>query len=241
VLRHRRVRRFLSEDHFSVDGTLIEAWASMKSVRAKDGSDEPPGPGRNGERNFHGTRPHNDTHASTTDPEARLYRKGRGKEAKLSFMGHTLMENKSGLIVQAVVTPASGTAEREAAIGMINRQSPGSTRRLTLGTDKGYDAQSFTKELRQMHVTPHIARNDCVTKTGKRRRSSIDGRTTRHRGYEISQRIRKRIEEPFGWGKSIGGLKRPRFRGLAKLTHHFTLTMAAYNLIRLPRLLGEAA
>jgi len=241
VLSHRRVRRFLSNDHFSVDGTLIEAWASMKSVRAKDGSDKPPGPGRNGGKDFRGLKPRNDTHASTSDPEARLYRKGRGRETKLSFMGHTLMENRSGLIVQATVTPATGRAEREAAIDMINRHAPGSMRRLTLGADKGYDARSFIADLRAMEVTPHIARNDAETKTGKRRRSAVDGRTTRHPGYAASQRIRKRIEEPFGWGKSIGGLRRPKFRGLAKLAHRFTLTMTAYNLIRLPRLFAEAA
>lgn len=241
VLHHKRVRRFLSNDHFSVDGTLIEAWASMKSVRAKDGSDEPPGPGRNGERNFHGVRRRNDTHASTTGPQARLYKKGRGKEGKLSFMGHTLMENKSGLIVQAMVTTATGTAEREAAIRMIDRHSPGSRRRLTLAADKGYDARSFINNLRRMEVTPHIARNDAVTKLGKRRRSAVDGRTTRHPGYTVSQRARKRIEEPFGWGKTIGGLRRPPFRGLAKLAHHFTLTMTAYNLIRLPRLFAQGA
>lgn len=240
VLRHPRVKRFLSDEHFSVDGTLIEAWASMKSFRAKDGSDEPPGPGRNGEQNFRGQPRKNDTHASTTDPDAKLFRKGNGREAKLCFMGHVLMENRSGLIVQAALTQANGRAEREAAITMIERHAPGS-RPLTLGADKGYDAQAFAAELRAMNVTPHIARHDAVTKTGKRRRSSVDGRTTRHPGYAASQRIRKRIEEPFGWAKTIAGLAKTKFRGIRRVAHQFTFAMAAYNLIRLPRLLAEAA
>ncbi|MEL7088365.1 MAG: IS5 family transposase [Planctomycetota bacterium] len=239
VLRHKKVRRFLSNEHFSVDGTLVEAWASMKSVRAKDGSDEPPGPGRNGEADFHGKSRKNDTHASTTDPAAKLFKKGNGKEAKLCFIGHALMENRSGLIVQAHLTQASGTAEREAAVDMINRHSPGSTRRLTLGADKGYDAKPFATELRRMEVTPHIARHDAVTRTGKRRRSSIDGRTTRHPGYAASQRVRKRIEEAFGWAKMIAGLGKTKFRGVKRVGFQFTFVMAAYNLIRLPRLLAE--
>ncbi|MEL6372447.1 MAG: IS5 family transposase [Pseudomonadota bacterium] len=241
VLRHPKVNRFLSDEHFSVDGTLIEAWASMKSFRAKDGSDEPPGPGRNGEQNFRGQPRKNDTHASTTDPDAKLFKKGYGREAKLCFMGHVLMENRSGLIVQATLTEANGRAEREAAIGMIERHSPGSTRRLTLGADKGYDARPFAADLRAMNVTPHIARHDAVTKTGKRRRSSVDGRTTRHPGYQASQRIRKRIEEPFGWAKTIAGLAKTKFRGIPRVDHQFTFAMAAYNLIRLPRLLAGAA
>ena len=174
VLRHAKVGRFLSDDHFSADGTLIAAWASLKSLRAEDGSDEPPSPGRNGERDFQGESRANDTHESTTGPEAKLYRKGNGQAATLCFMGHALMENRNGLVVQAHLTQASGTAEREAAILMIDRQSPGSTRRITLGADKGYDAASFAGDLRQMAVTPHIARNDAVTKTGKRRRTLID-------------------------------------------------------------------
>lgn len=240
VLRHREVKRFLSDDHFSVDGTLVEAWASLKSFRAKNGGDEPPSPGRNGERNFHGEKRANATHESTTDPDAKLYRKGNGQPAKLCFMGHALMENKSGLVVQAHLGQASGTAEREAAIRMINRQSPGSSRRITLGADKGYDAASFVGELRQMTVTPHIARNGAVTKTGKRRRSAIDARTTRHPGYAVSQRIRKRIEEAFGWAKTVGGLAKTKLRGTTRVAFKFTLTMAAYNLIRLPRLLAAA-
>jgi transposase len=240
VLRHPKVKRFLSDDHFSVDGTLVEAWASMKSFRAKDGSDEPPSPGRNGERDFHGEKRANDTHESKTDPDAKLFKKSAGKESKLCFMGHALMENSNGLVVQAHLTPASGTAEREAAIHMLNKQSPGSSRRITLGADKGYDAASFVGDLRKMAVTPHVARNDAVTKTGKRRRSAIDARTTRHPGYAVSLRVRKRIEEVFGWAKTVAGLGRTRLRGTKRVAFKFTFTMAAYNLIRLPRLLATA-
>jgi transposase len=240
VLRHPKVKRFLSDDHFSVDGTLVEAWASMKSFRAKDGSDEPPSPGRNGERDFHGEKRANDTHESKTDPDAKLFKKSAGKEFKLCFMGHALMENSNGLVVQAHLTPASGTAEREAAIHMLNKQSPGSSRRITLGADKGYDAASFVGDLRKMAVTPHVARNDAVTKTGKRRRSAIDARTTRHPGYAVSLRVRKRIEEVFGWAKTVAGLGRTRLRGTKRVAFKFTFTMAAYNLIRLPRLLATA-
>lgn len=240
VLRHPKVKRFLSDDHFSVDGTLVEAWASLKSFRAKDGGDEPPAPGRNGERDFHGEKRANDTHESTTDPDAKLFRKGNGQPAKLCFMGHALMENRSGLVVQAHLSQASGTAEREAAIHMVNRQSPGSSRRITLGADKGYDAASFVGDLRQMAVTPHIAKNNAVTKTGKRRRSAIDARTTRHPGYEVSQRVRKRIEEAFGWAKTVGGLAKTKLRGTKRVAFKFTFTMAAYNLIRMPRLLEAA-
>jgi transposase len=238
VLRHRKVKQFLSDDHFSVDGTLVEAWASLKSFRAKDGSDEPPSAGRNGERDFHGEKRKNDTHESTTDPDAKLFRKGDGQPAKLCFIGHALMENRSGLVVQADLGQASGTAEREAAIRMINRQSPGSARRITLGADKAYDAAAFVEELRQMVVTPHIARNDAVTKSGKRRRSAVDARTTRHAGYAISQRVRKRVEEVFGWAKTVAGLAKTKLRGTERNAFKFTFTMAAYNLIRMPRLLA---
>jgi transposase len=186
---------------------------------------------RNAEVDFHGQKRSNATHVSTTDAEARLYRKGRGKEARLSYLGHTLMENRSGLIVEASVTAASGYAEREAALAMIERHRPG-RRRLTLGADKGYDAAGFVNDLRAVAVTPHIAQNNTS------RRSAIDGRTTRHPGYAVSQQKRKRIEEPFGWGKTIGGLARPMLRGAAHLGFKFTLTMAAYNLIRLPKLLA---
>jgi transposase len=234
LLNHKEVRALLSDEHFSVDGTQIAAWASMKSFVAKDGSGEPPSPGRNGERDFHGEKRSNATHASTTDPEAQLYRKGRGKEAKLSFMGHTLMENRSGLIVAATLTQATGTAERKAAEEMIVRHSPGA-RRITLGADKGYDAAAFVADMRALNVTPHIAQNISG------RRSAVDARTTRHAGYAVSQRKRKRIEEPFGWGKTIGGLARPMLRGVKKLGFKFTLTMAGYNLIRLPKLIAAQA
>jgi transposase len=234
LVNHKKLRGLLSDEHFSVDGTQIAAWASMKSFRAKDGSSDPPGPGRNGERDFHGEKPANATHASTTDPEAKLYRKGHGKEAKLSFMGNTLMENRSGLIVAATLTQASGTAERKAAEEMIVRHSPGA-RRITLGADKGYDAAAFVANLRALNVTPHIAQNNTA------RRSAVDARTTRHPGYAVSQQKRKRIEEPFGWGKTIGGLARPMLRGAKKLGFKFTLTMASYNLIRLPRLVEAPA
>ena len=240
VLRHPKVKRFLSDDHFSVDATLVEAWASLKSFRAKDGSDEPPAPGRNGERDFHGERRKNDTHESMTDPDAKLYRKGSGQPAKLSYMGHALMENRSGLIVQATLTQASGTAERETALAMLDRHAPGQ-RRLTLGADKAYDARGFTADLRLMCVTPHIARNDTVDKHGRQRPSSIDGRTTRHPGYAVSQRARKRIEEAFGWIKTIAGCAKAKLRGTHRLAFRFTLAMAAYNLVRMPRLLAEAA
>jgi len=234
LMEHRELRGLLSDEHFSVDGTQIAAWASMKSFKAKDGSSDPPGSGRNGERDFHGEKRSNATHASSTDPEAQLYRKGRGKEAKLSFMGHVLMENRSGLIVAATLTKATGTAEREAAEAMIVRHSPGA-RRITLGADKGYDAAAFVADMRGLNVTPHIAQNVSG------RRSAIDARTTRHGGYLVSQQKRKRIEEPFGWGKTIGGLARPMLRGVKKLGFKFTLTMAGYNLIRLPKLIEATA
>ncbi len=231
LLNHKEVRGLLSDEHFSVDGTQVAAWASMKSFRAKDGSDEPPSAGRNGERDFHGERRSNRTHASTTDPEARLYRKGKGKEAKLSYIGNALTENRHGLVVEAELGPASGTIEREAAQAMIVRHSPGS-QRLTLGADKAYDVRAFVDDLRELNVTPHIAQNTT------NRSSAIDARTTRQPGYVISQQKRKRTEEPFGWAKTIGGFARPMLRGAQRLRFKFTLTMAAYDLIRLPKLLG---
>ena len=232
VLADAKVKRLLSSEHFSVDGTLIEAWASMKSFRLKDGSGEPPAPGRNGERDFHGETRSNDTHASTTDPEARLLRKSAGREAKLCFMGHALMENRSGLIVDACLTQADGHAERVAALAMIEPRAdrPG---RITLGADKGYDAEDFVNELRSMNVAPHVA--------AKTRSSAIDGRTTRHAGYRASQITRKRIEEAFGWAKAAAGFARARHRGLARVGWQFTLAMAAYDLIRLPKLLTSTS
>jgi transposase len=236
VLAHPRVKRLLSTDHFSVDGTLIEAWASMKSFKPKDGSDEPPadGDGRNREADFHGEKRSNDTHASTTDPEARLYRKGPGKEAKLCFMGHALMENRNGLVVDACLTPADGRAERVAALHMIEPHAD-RPQAITLGADKAYDAEDFLNELRSMKVTPHVAQNTSG------RSSAIDGRTTRHAGYAVSQRIRKRIEEAFGWIKMVAGLEQTKFRGCDRVGWAFSFAATAYNLKRLPKLLAASA
>jgi IS5 family transposase len=234
VLAQPRVRKLLSTEHFSVDGTLIEAWASIKSVKPKDGSGGPPaaGGGRNREADFHGQQRSNATHGSSTDPEARLYKKGAGKEAKLCFMGHGLMENRHGLLVDACLTQADGHAERVAALHMIEPHAdrPGA---ITLGADKGYDAEDFVNELRSMQVTPHVAQN----RSG--RRSAIDGRTSRHAGYGVSLRIRKRIEEAFGWIKTIAGQRKTRFRGRDRVGWAFTFAAAAYNLVRLPKLMAE--
>ena len=230
-------RNLLSDDHFSVDGTLIEAWASIKSFRPRDGGDEPPGPGRNGERDFHGEKRSNATHASTTDPDAKLYRKGDGQPARLAYMGHLLMENRNGLVVGACLTQATGTAEREAALALLAAHRRG-RRRVTLGADKAYDVAAFVTALRQRRITPHIAIDGHLTKTGRRRRTLIDGRTTRHPGYATSQRIRKRIEESFGWIKTTATLHKTRHRGTDRVGWMFTLTAAAYNLVRLPKLAG---
>jgi transposase len=261
ILAHREVEPLLSDEHFSVDGTLVKAWASMKSFQPKDdgappddggGPDNPPAVSpdeapdqpkqetapmprtarrnRNAEVDFRGETRSNATHASTTDPDARLFKKSPGTGAVLCFMGHTLMENRNGLIVQADLTQADGHAERRAALNMIHRHSPGSTRRLTLGADKGYDSADFVAELRQACVTPHVAR--------KARHSAIDARTTRHAGYALSQKRRKKIEEPFGWAKTIGGMAQTTLRGIERVRARFTLTMAACNLARLPRLLA---
>lgn len=299
MLAHPKVAPLLSDDHFTVDGTLIQAWASMKSFVPKSeapaGGDGPPGgsdpepagaaktkpdpaprnaatnpaqaentgtdaakeqpdtpnteaetmpmttdaaaapKSRNAAVDFHGQKRTNATHASTTDPEARLYRKGRGKESKLCFIGHAMTENRHGLVVETEMTQATGTAERDAAKLMINALDPGSERRITVGADKGYDTADFVADLRAMNVTPHVAQND------KGRRSAIDARTTRHEGYAVSQKKRKLVEEPFGWGKVIGGLARPMRRGTAHIGYTFTFVMAAYDLVRLPKLLGGYA
>jgi transposase len=237
VLGQTRVKTLLSDDHFSVDGTLIEAWASIKSFRPKDGSDEPPSPGRNAERNFHGQKRCNETHESTTDPEAKLYRKGDGQPAKLCFMGHVLMENRNGLLVAARLDQATGTAEREEALKLIDGHRPG-RRRITLGADKAYDVAGFIQALRARKVTAHIAIDGHLTKTGKRRKTAIDTRTTRHPGYAVSQVIRKRIEEAFGWIKTVAVLRKTRHRGTARVGWMFTLAAAAYNLVRIPKLLA---
>jgi len=259
VIEHRKVRRLLSRDHFSVDGTLIDAWASMKSFRPKrgagSGGDGGAGghqeaasaiarQGRNIERDFHGQKRRNESHRSTTDPQARLYRKGNGRESRLCYMGHALMENLNGLVVGGAVTLASGTAEREAALDLIDAQRPpkdqGGRRRITLGGDKGYDVAGFVDDLRRRKVTPHIAVQNHLTKTGKRRKTKIDGRTTRHQGYGVSQRRRKRIEEIFGWIKVQAGQSKTKFRGRKRVEASYTLALAACNLMRLPKLLGAS-
>lgn len=232
VLGQARAKGLTSDEHFSVDGTLIEAWASLKSFRPRDGSDDPPaGGGRNPDRDFHGERRKNDTHASTTDPEAKLFRKGPGKEARLCYMGHVLTENRNGLVVDALLSQATGTAERDAALEMIEG-IPGQ-HRITLGTDKHYDTKEFVAATRALNVTPHVAQNDT------NRRSAIDGRTTRHVGYEISQRVRKRIEEVMGWGKDIGPVRKTKFRGTERISFQWLLTLTGYNLIRMRNISAE--
>jgi transposase len=228
VLGEARAHGLLSDEHFTVDGTLLEAWASQKSFRPKD-EDPPPPPGdpKNPAVNFRGERRKNDTHASTTDPDARLYRKGDGQPARLVYMGHVLMENRSGLVVDTAVTPADGYGERHAALTMVEAV-PGD--RVTLGGDKAYDDAWFVGELRHMRVTPHIAQNT------KNRRSAIDGRTTGHPGYAISQRKRKRVEEIFGWMKTVGLLRKLRHRGGGRVTWIFRFTAAAFNLVRIRNL-----
>jgi transposase len=233
VLSLPEVGKLLSSEHFSVDGTLIEAWASMKSFVPRDGGDPPPGKGgggRNAERNFHGEKRKNDTHCSTTDPDARLFRKGAGKEAKLCHMGHLMTENRNGLIVDARLTEANGTAERTTALDMIKDNArPGST----VGGDKNYDTADFVAGCRKRRCTPHVSQNDT------NRRSAIDARTTRHASYRISTIKRKRIEEPFGWIKTVGGLRKTRHCGRDLVQWFFVLTATAYNLVRIPKLLAQ--
>ena len=238
LLSEPRVKRLLSSEHFSVDGTLIQAWASMKSLRPKqewseDDDGKGPGGGRNDPADFRGEKRSNETHASTTDPDAMLYRKGPGMEAMLCFIGHGLMENRSGLIVDARLTRVSGHAERLAALEMIEPRAD-RPRAVTLAADRGYDAAEFVEELRTLNVRPHVAQN------ATRRRSAIDRRTTRHAGYAASQRARKRIEEAFGWMKTIAGLRQTKLRGLEKVDWAFTFAAAAYNLVRLPKLMASA-
>ncbi|MGH8141418.1 MAG: IS5 family transposase [Steroidobacteraceae bacterium] len=231
LLRHPRIEPLLSDEHFSVDGTLIEAWASHKSFRPKDGS------GGDGS-DFHDQPRKNDTHASTTDPESRLYRKAAGREAKLSYMGHATMENRHGLAVAGQVTQASGTAERQAAEEMLKAQRGQAGHRISVGEDKAYDSAGHVSALRGQEITPHIAQNNSPTKTGKCRRSAIDGRTTRHRGYHLSQSRRAMIECVFGWGKQHGTMRKTKHRGLARVAGDFLLNLIAYNLVRLPKLLA---
>ena len=232
VINDPEVRKLLSDEHFSVDGTLIEAWASMKSFQPKDGSGSPPDPGRNGERDFHGEKRSNETHASVTDPEARLFRKGKGHASRLCYMGHVVIENRNGLIVETELTQATGWAERTAAEAMMETLAPKAG--ATLAADKNYDTVAHVAALREIGVTPHVAQNT------NGRRSAIDRRTTRHPGYAISQRFRKRVEEPFGWMKTTAGFRKTRHRGRALVSWMFTLTATAYNLVRIPKLLAPA-
>jgi transposase len=221
---------YLSDEHFTVDGTLIEAWASQKSFQKKDGGN--PGDGNN----FHGQKRTNDTHASKTDPEAKLYRKGHGQEARLSYLGHVLMENRNGLIVDAMVTEADGTAERDAAMLMVHKRWKRRQPIRSLGADKAYDTRDFVKILREMQVRPHVTQN--LNRAGG---SAIDARTTRHASYQISQKRRPRIERAFGWMKAVGGIRKVKLRGLLKVDWLFLMTAAAFNLWRIPKLkLGEA-
>jgi transposase len=234
ILIHADTERLLSDEHFTVDGTLLEAWASHKSFRPRD-QDPPTDGGSNPSVDFHGDRRRNATHQSTTDPDARLYKKAQGREARLGYLGHLLMEHRSGLIVRATVTPATGYGEREAAVEMI-ADLPG-CHRITVAADKAYDTRDFVADLRGMGVTPHVAQYA----TTPHRHSAIDGRTTRHPGYDISQRKRKLVEQGIGWIKTIGGLRKLRHRGGPLVTWTFTFTAAAYNIVRMRRLLAAAA
>jgi len=235
VLDQARQADLLSDEHFSVDGTLIEAWAGHKSFHRKDRSAEPPPPDDPGNPSidFHGERRRNDTHQSTTDPDSRLARKSGGHESKLAYCGNVLMENRHGLVVDTELVQCSGTAERDAAMIMAERVE--GDHRITLAADKGYDTKDFVKEMRGMKVTPHVSQNQ--KRSGG---SAIDARTTRHDGYEVSQRKRKRIEEIFGWMKTVGLFRKTRHRGLERVGWVFTFTAAAYNLVRMRNLLSTA-
>ena len=231
VISEARRRNLLSEEHFTVDGTLLEAWASMKSIRPKDGGDKPQNGGKNPSVDFHGEERTNDTHQSVTDRETLMARKGKGKETRLCFAGHVLMENKNGLVVDVVVTRATGTAERDTALEMLEKV-PGA-QRITVGADKGYDTQDFITECRDLNVTPHVA---C------RKWTILDKRTTRHEGYRTSLRIRKRVEEIFGWIKTVGGGRKLRYKGVERNQLWAEFTTAAYNLVRMAKLgVAEAA
>ena len=233
VVEQARAADLMSRDHFTVDGTLIEAWASFKSLRRKDdhSKKQPPDDPGNPTLDFHGEKLSNDTHQSTTDPEARIARKGKGKEAKLAFAAHALMENRHGLLVDVRVTPAHGKAEREAALTMLDESLPG-TSRLTLAGDKGFDTRDFVSACRDRNTTPHVAQN-----TNSHRSSAIDARTTRTAGYKVSQRIRKRVEEIFGWFKTVGNFRKTRVKGRRRNEMAAYFVGAAYNLLRIARLL----
>jgi hypothetical protein len=223
-------RPFMSDDHFTVDGTLIQAWASQKSFRAKDGSDDD-GDGTN----FHGQKRSNETHESTTDPDARLYKKSYGKESHLAYLGHALVENRNGLIAAAMATTADGYAEREAALLMLEEKQKGRQRRITAGMDKAYDSKDFVAAARKLNVTVHVTKND------KKRRSNLDRRTTRHIGYAISLSRRWLVEKGFGWLKQTGPIRQVKLRGLHKVDWLFVFSCAAHNLCRLPRLIAQSA
>jgi transposase len=229
LLNHPQVKPLLSDEHFSVDGTLIEAWASQKSFRPKFGSGDD-----NGGADFHGQKRKNNTHASTTDPDSRLYRKAAGREAKLCYMGHATMENRHGLAVAGMVTLANGTAERRASETMLKAKAKEAGRRITVGEDKAYDTADHVANLRTLNVTPHVTQNEAITAIGKHRRS--DGRTTRHAGYGMSQSCRPMTECIFGWGKQHGTMRKTKHRGIASVAADFLLNLIAYNLIRIPKL-----
>ncbi len=224
---NKQAKKFMSDEHFTVDGTLIQAWASQKSFRSKDGSDDDDG------TDFRGQTRSNDTHQSSTDPDARLYKKSYGKESKLSYLGHALVENRNGLIAAAMVTHADGYAERDAALLMLAEKQQGRGRRITVGADKAYDSEDFVRTVRELNVTPHITRND------KNRRSNLDRRTTRQPGYAISLSRRWLVEKGFGWLKQTGPLRQVKLRGLEKVDWLFVFSCAAHNLIRLPRLIAQ--
>ena len=238
VVGQARTKKLLSDEHFTVDGTLIEAWAGQKSFQPKKQEGNNPGPpppdaGRNPTVNFRKQQRRNDTHQSLTDPEALLYRKSSGREAKLVFAGHLLTENRNGLVVDVRLTQATGTAERDAAVEIMG-QKP-ACKHVTLGGDKGYDTEAFVAKMRHLHVTPHVAQNTT------NRSSAIDGRTTRHPGYGVSQRKRKRVEEVFGWMKTIALQRKTRFRGTERVGWMFTFAAAAYNLVRMRNLQAATA
>lgn len=231
VVEQARALKLLSDEHFTVDGTLVEAWASLKSFKRKDrGPEQPPDDPGNPTVNFHGERRSNLTHESSTDPEAKLARKGPGKEAKLCYSANALMENRNTIVLDFQVEPADGRAERRAAIAMLDERLPGG-RRITLGADKGYDTREFVATCHALKVTAHVAQNHA--RPGG---SALDARTSRHRGYEVSQWIRKRVEEIFGWMKTVGGLRRTRYRGCGRVQMHAYLVAAAYNLMRIAKL-----
>jgi transposase len=231
LLEQPAVKPLLSDEHFSVDGTLIEAWASHKSFKPKDADKDDDG------SNFHGQKRKNDTHASTSDPDAKLYRKAAGREARLSYMGHVVMENRHGLAVDGKVSQADGTAERRASEAMLKRKAR-RRRRITVGEDKAYDSRDHVTALRRLNVTPHVAQNDALTKTGRRRTSAIDKRTTRHVGYRISQSCRAMVECIFGGGKLHGTMRKTKHRGIAAIGGDFMLNLIAYNLVRIPKLVA---